>query len=148
MFGWRIVIIVWMAVAALALAFGPRAAPTTALTGADELPQLPEPKPRDAEAMTDALRAAQLWGAPRPLGVLPGAAVAGEAPLTPPDWRIVAVVSGSHDRFVSVRQGEQPPVELRVGQSLPDGSQIRRIEPTALYLIVRGKKRVLRIDER
>lgn len=147
MFGWRSVLVAWLAVAALALAFGPRAAPPAALTGADEMPRLPELTSPDADALAEALRAARLWGPEKTDVALPGAGATGEEALTPPDWRIVAVVSGSHDRFVSVRQGEQPPVELRVGQNLPDGSEIRRIEPTALYLIVRGRKRVLRIDE-
>ena len=150
MFGWRGVVAVWAAAAAFALAFGPRASEPAALVGADLPPRVPELTARDAEAQIAALKAAALWGAPGAPGA-PGGAVAGapaEPALTPPDWRIVAVVRGQSDRFVIVKVADQPELhELRIGQSLPDGSEIRRIEPTALYLIVHGMKRILRIDE-
>jgi hypothetical protein len=151
MLSWRGVAVVWAAAAALAVAFGPRATEPAALVGADLPPRVPDLPARDAEAQIAALKAAALWGAAAaPTGPGGGAAAgaSAEAALTPPDWRIVAVVSGQSDRFVVVKTADQPEThELRVGQSLPDGSQIRRIEPTALYLLVHGQKRILRIDE-
>ncbi len=150
MLGWRGVAAVWAAAAALAVAFGPRATEPAALVGADLPPRVPDLVARDAEAQIAALKSAALWGAAA-APTVPGGGAAGapaEAALTPPDWRIVAVVSGQSDRFVVVKTADQPEThELRVGQSLPDGSQIRRIEPTALYLLVHGQKRILRIDE-
>jgi len=147
MLNWRMVFAVWAVAVAAALAFGPRASVPTTLVGADALPRLPSAAPRDAEAQIAALRKASLWGVPASAPPLPGIAAA-EPSLMPPEWRIVAVVAGSTDRFVVVQQANQPAMhELRTGQQLPDGSEIRRIEPAALYLIVRGNKRILRIDQ-
>ncbi len=143
---WWPVFALWAVVALIALLFGPRPGVDATSRAGDHASGLRTPEERNAEAQVNDLKRAALWGRPRaPIG-LPGMP-AGEdqSPLTPPDWRIVAVVAGESDRFVTVQQGTQPAVELRVGQRLPDGSTIRRIEAGAIYIVVRGNQRILRV---
>jgi hypothetical protein len=144
--GWWPVFAVWAVVALAALFFGPQPGVHPAGTAADHAFGLHAPEERIADAQVNDLKRAAPWGrAKAPIGAAGVQAGDEPPPLTPPDWRILAVVAGESDRFVSVQQGKQPPVELRVGQRLPDGSVIRRIEADALYLVVRGNQRILRV---
>lgn len=107
--------------------------------------QLVLPEFPDVNVAWDDLKSRFIWGAPPPP---PGVANAGkveEPPLTPPDWRILAAVNSGADRFVVVQVGKQPPVNVAAGEKLPDGSKLERIEADRLYLVVNGKKRILRI---
>jgi hypothetical protein len=143
---WWPVFALWAAVALGALLIGPRPGIDAVRATGDRASGLRVAEQRNAQTQISELKQAALWGGPRaPIGV-PGLPAADDQPaLTPPDWRIVAVVAGESDRFVTVQQGTQPAVELRVGQHLPDGSTIRRIEADALYIVVRGNRRILRI---
>ncbi len=140
-----LLLIIWLLAAGLIFVFGPRPAQAPRTAHADAAVwKLPELQLSDAEAAWTELRVRQLWGAP-PLP--PGVNVKAQAPapLTPPDWRILATVATGIEQYVIVQIGKTPPVNIKTGEHLPDGSVLARVEPDRLYLVVQGKKRVLRI---
>jgi hypothetical protein len=49
------------------------------------------------------------------------------APLTPPDWRILATAVSGTERVAMIRVGTEAPQELRVGDSLPGGAIIQGV---------------------
>jgi hypothetical protein len=104
-----------------------------------KLPTLPGTDAGDAAKV---LAERNIWGAaPAPAQAAAGPA----APLTPPDWRILATAVSGADRVVLIRIGTEPPQELRVGDKLPGGAIIRAVQSDRLVLQLDGKRRILRI---
>lgn len=137
--------VLWSLVAFAYWLVGPRAPHAASFHPSGDDWQLAQPEFPDANVAWDDLKSRFIWGAPPPP---PGVANAGkveEPPLTPPDWRILAAVNAGADRFVVIQVGKQPPVNVAAGEKLPDGSKLERIEADRLYLVVNGKKRILRI---
>ena len=137
--------------AALALAslagalFAPLAPPRApASTTAWTAPALAAP-PLASYAKTLAERGQ--WGAAE---LPPGAPTAKgpEAPLTRPDWKIVALASSGSTRVAMLQSGSNPPIEIDVGDRLPGGAIVKGIEPGGLQLLIDGKRRVLTLENR
>jgi hypothetical protein len=139
-----LVLVTWLVAALLFWRFGPEPAPV-ALRDPQlaewTIPTLPA---STAEADWTDLKERLPWGAPpAPLGAVP--AQVDEKPLTPPDWRILAVVASGTDHYAVVRVGKNPAVNVNVNEHFPDGSLLKRVEPDRLFLVLKGRKRVLRI---
>lgn len=92
-------------------------------------PQLaPPPVPVDPAPALTKLSQSTLWGPLAPRSV--SGAASGAAPL-PPRWDLTGFYELTGKRFVVVSFENQalPPQQLRLGDKLPDGSRIERIEP-------------------
>jgi hypothetical protein len=137
-------LLIWFIAGALFWAIAPRPPEPEKASAqlADWTP--PELDLSDPERAWTDLRVRQIWGAPPPP---PGVDQKPEEPqpLTRPDWRILAAIAAGGEQYVVVRIGEEPPVNVKTGEHLPDGSLLARVEPDRLYLVFRGRKRVLRI---
>jgi len=117
------------------------------------LPQRPE---LDAAGDVKQIKDNRLWGAGF---AFPGAGLAPEPPLTPPNWRVTGVISAAGDTYAivateAVKTGLLLPgmpapkysiSQLRVGDKLPGGASILHIQPDRLGILLNGKKRILRV---
>lgn len=104
-------------------------APAVAARNESRLPNLaPPPVPVDPAPALAKLSQSTLWGplAPRP----PSGAAGGAAP-PPPKWDLTGFFERTGTRFVIVSFEQQalPTQQLKLGDKLPDGSRIERIEP-------------------
>jgi hypothetical protein len=118
----------------------PRLPEPTRAEAADE-PWSLEPAPGlDSSQALALITAKRIWGAPNlPPGVQPPGA--GQAALTPPDWRIVGVVIRGGQRAVLIQvQGAPFPVSLAPGERLPGGAEILDISPDRLTLRLGGRR--------
>ncbi|MBC3885793.1 hypothetical protein [Undibacterium griseum] len=70
-----------------------------------------------------------------------------DKPLTPPDWRIVAVVKtgGSNQLVISFKDNPANLQTLSVGDKLPGGFPVMRIEQNWVVISVNGKKAMLAV---
>lgn len=73
--------------------------------------------------------------------------LAEDKPLTPPDWRIVAVVKtgGSNQLVISFKDNPANLQTLSVGDKLPGGFPVMRIEQNWVVISVNGKKAMLAV---
>lgn len=78
-----------------------------------------------------------------PWGKLPEPVEQGFAANT--NWRLLGTFAVGLDRRVLMQLGTLPAQQLKVGDTLPGGSTILKIEPDSLCLSVNGKKRNLAI---
>jgi len=97
-----------------------------------EVPKLPVSQPQQA---MDILTKANLWGK------LPE--LANETPLTPPGWHFFGSYTVGAERYVLIKPDNQPEYALKVGDRLPGGSKILRIEKDAICILIHGKQRKL-----
>lgn len=98
-----------------------------AVRQASQLPSLaPQPRPADPAPYLAALSQSTMWG-PLPARAASGAGGVGEAP--PPKWSVTGFFENAGRRYVvvSFEQQARPSQQLRVGDSLPDGSRIVQI---------------------
>lgn len=98
------------------------------------MPQLPKARPEKAAEILDKIS---------PWGKLPAP---GEQPsLNDPEWRFLGIVARGSERYVLIKIENQPELQLKVGDKLPGGSQILKIEDDSLCLLINGKKRKIGI---
>jgi hypothetical protein len=69
------------------------------------------------------------------------------APLTPPDWRIVAVTIAGDEKVVFLRTGKERPVELKIGDALPGGARIVDIAADHLIIALDGRRLRLAVND-
>lgn len=62
------------------------------------------------------------------------------SPIDPP-WRFVGTMARGTERYVLVKVEGQPEKQLTIGDTLPGGSKILKIDGDTLCLFVNGKKR-------
>lgn len=76
-----------------------------------------------------------------------GKAAAWDSPqtVTQLSWRFLGVVQVGRERTVVIQVGEQPERQLRVGEALPGGSKILKIDVDALVVLDNGEKRTIEI---
>lgn len=99
-----------------------------------DLPQLRQPDPKQQLAV---LNGANLWGK------LPEGSAG--ASLNDPEWRFLGAMARGAERYVLIKVENQPEQRLTMGDRLPGGSTILKIENDRLCLRVNGKKRRLDI---
>jgi len=99
-------------------------------------------KSPDVEAAARRLAERSIWD---PQAAAGAATPAASKPLTPPDWRIVAVAVSKEERVAMLSVGGERPQELRVGDQLPGGAIIRGIETDRLLIELNGERRLLRL---
>ncbi|MCU0963889.1 MAG: hypothetical protein MUF08_02270 [Burkholderiaceae bacterium] len=93
------------------------------------LPHLaPPPVPVDPAPALTKLSQSTLWG---PLAPRPASGAAGGAAPSPAKWGLTGFYERTGTRFVIVSFEQQalPTQQLKLGDRLPDGSRIERIEP-------------------
>jgi hypothetical protein len=104
-----------------------------------EIPVVNKPDPK--------LKAEQLSG--RTLWKEPAteARLTEDKPLTPPDWRIAAVVktAGTNQLVISFKDNPNNLQTLATGDKLPGGFPILRIEQNWVVISVNGKKAMLAV---
>jgi hypothetical protein len=130
---WRLWALVLVAVvlAALTLQTPPAAdVPQVAAAHKDARPPplAPPPVPIDPAPALMKLSQSTLWG---PLAPRPASGAAGGAASTPPKWDLTGFYELTGTRFViiSFEQQALPSQQLKLGDKLPDGSRIERIDP-------------------
>lgn len=101
------------------------------------LPRLPV---RQSQQAMDILTQASLWGK------LPEST--DQTPLTPPGWRFFGSYSTGAERYLLIKPDNQPEYALKVGDQLPGGSKILRIEQDSICILLKGKQRKLYIIAR
>lgn len=87
----------------------------------------PLPRPADPASSLATLSESTMWG---PLPPRAASGVAGGAESPPPKWSLTGFYERSGKRYVvvSFEQQARPSQQLKVADSLPDGSRIIRIE--------------------
>lgn len=107
------------------------------LDGAANQWQLPEMVQADPAQQIEQLISRNLWKEP----VTGGTPAEEQKPLTTPDWRIVAVVKsgGVNQLVLSFKDNPSNLQNLKVGEQLPGGIPILRIEQNWVVVAI-GKK--------
>ena len=110
---------------------------------------LPVPVTVEADAALSGINQRQLWaiGPPGLPPALAGVAF-GQAPLTPPGWRIVGVAGAVGQLTLLIVQDAPPglpviPQALRVGDRLPGGARIVSIRSDGVGLLLHGQRAFL-----
>lgn len=111
----------------------PSPAPVRSVRLADEPWKIRQAPEFDVKEALATLKGASLWGK------LADVAVA--APPVDPQWQFLGAIAHGQERQVIVAVENQPEQRLVPGDTLPDGSQILRIENDYLCLLVDGQKR-------
>lgn len=104
---------------------------------------------------------AEAWQLPSPVEMKPGRAIEILAisggnlwgklpdieqvkPMTPPDWRIIASVSRGAMAFVIIKyEDTQQEQRIKVGEALPGGARILKVETGKVCILLNGKERKL-----
>lgn len=104
-----------------------------------EIPAVYKPDPK---LKIEQLSSRTLWKEPAT-----EARLTEDKPLTPPDWRIAAVVktAGSNQLVISFKDNPNNLQTLATGDKLPGGFPILRIEQNWVVISVKGKKAMLAV---
>lgn len=105
--------------------------------------QLPATRQQDPTAAVAQLRERNLWGEPAAVT----AATAADKPLTPPDWKIAAVIQNGSTNQIVISFNDNPAnlQTLKVGDQLPGGTPILRIAPNWVLVSIHGKPYMLAV---
>jgi hypothetical protein len=122
-------LIIWAAV--------PAAPHVAAMAAAPSEWALPTPAVLDVDALATRIDAANPWGVHHDQ--------ADQAPLTPPEWRIMGAAANGDEHLAIIRIEGQAPATLKVGDALPGGAKICAVDSDRLCVVVNGKKRILGI---
>ena len=95
---------------------------------------LPASARGNPEKAVASITQANLWGT---------VATATQAPLNEPEWRFAGVAVNGSEKTVIISAENQPLQMLRIGDQLPGGAKILRINEDHLCLSINGKKRKL-----
>jgi hypothetical protein len=98
---------------------------------------LPTSEKTDVDAMAARIDAGNPWGIHHEQ--------AEQAPLTPPDWRIMGSAANGDEHLAIIRIEGQAPTTLKVGDALPGGAKICAVDADRLCVVINGKKRNLGI---
>jgi hypothetical protein len=112
--------------------------PPPPLPNATEPWSLPPARTASADQTGQAVQAItqrKLWG-------LSQAELASAAPA-PPQWRIVGIARNGNDRFVLLAFEGKPVSQLTVGDALPDGLKIAKIEDDRFFVFTADKKKIV-----
>ena len=124
-------LITLMLIAAITAWFGTTGpTPPSSTPQADEtwvLPALPENASRK---YVTAINDRNLWGA----------AIV-EAPSAP-EWHVAGVVKSGKDRFLLLALESKPIETLKIGDKLPDGAKITRIEKDRFFVVTPDNKKL------
>ncbi len=106
--------------------------------------EIPTVFKQDPKLKVEQLISRTLWKEPVAAGNNPAAE---EKPLTPPDWRIAAVikVGGSNQMVISFKDNPNNLQTLNIGDKLPGGFPIVRIEQNWVVIAINGKHSMLSV---
>lgn len=102
---------------------------------------IPTTYKEDPNTKIEQLITRTLWKEPATeVGIL-----AEDKPLTPPDWRIVAVIKAAATNQLVISFSDKPNnlQNLKVGDKLPGGHSIMRIEQNWIVISMNGKQSML-----
>lgn len=104
--------------------------------------QLPSVQKQEPQPIVEQLLGRSLWKEP---AAASGAGTADDVPLTAPDWRIAAVIKVGNLNQLVISFNDKPNnlQTLTVGDKLPGGFPILRIEQNWIAVSVDGKKSML-----
>jgi len=91
---------------------------------------LPTLREHDSKKSIDIINARNLWGV-----------VAGDA-AREPEWHILGIVRSGADRFILLAYDDKPVEMIKVGDMLPDGARIVKIENDRFFVITADKKKL------
>ena len=104
------------------------------ITPAAESWQLPLPEPRNSAQSQQAITERNLWGAAQdPASAAPPA----------PIWSVMGIARNGAERFVLMAYEGKPIVQLKVGDTLPDGMKIAQIEDDRFFVLTADKKKIV-----
>jgi hypothetical protein len=118
------------------------ALPTVKLQKNDDAQwQVPSLQKEDPQLVVEQLLGRSLWKEP----AASGSGTADDVPLTAPDWRIAAVIKVGNLNQLVISFNDKPNnlQTLTVGDKLPGGFPILRIEQNWIAVSVDGKKSML-----
>lgn len=132
---------------ALAWVVAPTPAPVAPPNAAVESWEPPKAQHYDPVKWLSILRGHSLWGGSAEFEVAPGGAAGGGRgrAAAAVAWSIVGVVIEGADAFVLISIGDEVSKPYKIGDSLPDGGKISRIEEDRLYYWANGSESVLEI---
>lgn len=118
----------------------PAVAAAPALAQPWKLPATPQ---EDVAAEVEQLVGRTLWGEPAPIT----AATAPDKPLTPPDWKISAIIQSGNTNQIVISFNDNPAnlQTLQASDRLPGGYSILRITPNAVLVSIHGKPYTLAV---
>ncbi|MBV8467553.1 MAG: hypothetical protein JO218_16555 [Burkholderiales bacterium] len=129
--------LVWLLGSAIIILAAPAAPRVAAAAATTSDWALPAPETLDVDTLAARIDAANPWGTQHPQ--------ADQAPLTPPEWRILGSAANGEEHLAVVRIEGQAPTTLKVGDALPGGAKICAVDADRLCVVVNGKKRILGI---
>ncbi len=94
------------------------------------LPRLVEQDGKDSVAT---IESHSLWGS---------TAASASAPKEP-EWHVMGIARNGADRFILLAFEGKPVEMLKVGDALPDGSKIARIEEDRFFVMTADKKKIV-----
>lgn len=105
------------------------------ITLATEPWRLPTPALRDSAKAIESITARKLWGEM-------AANAASAAPPEPP-WKVMGIARNGAERFILLAYEDKPITLLKVGDALPDGMKIARIDDDRFLVITADKKKIV-----
>ena len=136
-FGIAVVAVVLVA-AGIAWYFAPQPEPGSSLILMEDPLQLPSEKSPDPKSAAQVIAQKRLWGE----------AGAATGPQQDPEWHFVGVAASGKDRYVMLKMAGKPVQTLKVGDTLPGGSEILGIGEDRLCILINGQKRALEVYRR
>lgn len=91
--------------------------------------ELPKIASQNGNKLGEAIIAHNLWGG----------AVAG---TKDPEWNVTGIIKNGKERYIMVSLEGRPIEILKVGDTLPDGAQITRIEDAQFFILTEDKKKL------
>ena len=108
----------------------PEPTPPRILATVAEPWSLPKLAEHDNKKYIDAINTRNLWGV-----------VATDAPKAP-EWHVLGIARSGADRFVLLAYDGKPVETLKVGDTLPDGTKILKIEDDRFFVMTADKKKL------
>lgn len=91
--------------------------------------ELPKTAPQNGHKYGEAIIARNLWGV-----IVAGA--------KGPEWNVTGIIKTGKERYIMISFEGRPAEILKVGDRLPDGAQITRIEDTQFFILTEDKKKL------
>ena len=90
--------------------------------------EIPTMASRNGDKLGEAIAARNLWGS--------------TAVAKAPEWSVTGIIKNGKERYIMVSLEGRPVETLKVGDTLPDGAKIIRIEDAQFFILTEDKKKL------